>query len=70
MYLKRLKDLREDNDLTQKYIADILNMKQQQYSRYENGEYEIPLYCLIRLAKFYNVSTDYILNLSDKKRNY
>ncbi len=68
MYLKRLKDLREDHDLTQKYIAEILNMKQQQYSRYENGEYELPLSCLIKLAKFYNVSTDYILNLSNTKR--
>lgn len=69
MYLKRLKDLREDNDLTQKEIASILNMKQQQYSRYENGEYELPLSCLIKLAKYYNVSTDYILNLSNIK-NY
>ena len=67
MYLKRLKDLREDNDLTQKYIADMLNMKQQQYSRYEKGEYELPLSCLIKLAKFYNVSTDYILNISNKR---
>lgn len=69
MYLKRLKDLREDNDLTQKEIAIMLNMKQQQYSRYENGEYELPLSCLIKLAKYYNVSTDYILNLSNTK-NY
>lgn len=67
MYLKRLKDLREDNDYTQTYIAKILNMKQQQYSRYETGEFEIPLECLIVLAKLYNVSTDYILNLTDIK---
>lgn len=67
MYLKRLKDLREDNELTQEYIAKILNMKQQQYSRYEKGEYEIPLECLIKLSKLYHVSTDYILNLTNKK---
>lgn len=69
MYLRRLKDLREDNDLTQKYIAELLNMKQQQYSRYEKGEFEIPLISLIKLSKFYNVSTDYLLNLSNEKTN-
>jgi transcriptional regulator with XRE-family HTH domain len=67
MYLKRLKDLREDNDYTQTFIASYLNMKQQQYSRYETGEYELPLECLIKLSKLYKVSTDYILNLTDKK---
>lgn len=67
MYLKRLKDLREDNDLTQKYIAEYLNMKQQQYSRYETGEFEIPLGALIKLSQLYKVSTDYLLNLTNKK---
>ena len=68
MYLKRLRDLREDNNYTQKYIAKLLYMKQQQYSRYESGEYEIPLECLIKLSKLYNVSLDYIVGLTDKKK--
>ena len=67
MYLKRLKDLREDNDYTQTYIAKMLNMDQRQYSRYETGKYEIPLECLIKLAKLYNVSLDYIVGLSNEK---
>ena len=68
MYLKRLRDLREDNNYTQKYIAKLLYMKQQQYSRYESGEYEIPLECLIKLSKLYNVSLDYIVGLTAKKK--
>ena len=68
MYLKRLRDLREDNDYTQRYIAKILHMDQRQYSRYELGTYEIPLECLIKLAKLYNVSLDYIVGLTDKKK--
>ena len=68
MYLKRLKDLREDNDYTQKYIAKILKMDQRQYSRYELGKYEIPIECLIQLSKLYNVSIDYIVGLSDEKK--
>ena len=68
MYLKRLKDLREDHDYTQTYIAKYLNMKQQQYSRYETGEFEISLENLIKLAKLYNVSVDYLLNLKDTKK--
>ena len=67
MYLKRLKDLREDHDYTQSYISKLLNMKQQQYSRYEKGEYEIPLESLLKLADYYNVSIDYILNRTNKK---
>lgn len=66
MYLKRLRELREDRDKTQTEIAKILGMKQSQYSRYENGIRDIPLDSLITLAKYYGVSTDYILGL--KKR--
>ena len=67
MYLKRLKDLREDKDLYQKDIAQILNISQQYYSEYETGKRGIPLELLIILSQFYNVSTDYILELSNKK---
>ena len=64
-YYQRLKDLREDSDKTQSEIADILNMKQQQYARYESGKQEIPLHHFIVLAKYYNVSLDYLAGLID-----
>ena len=69
MYIKRLKDLREDNDFTQKYIAKLLGIDQRQYSRYETGKYEMPLEYLIKLCKLYNVTLDYIVGLNDKKSN-
>lgn len=64
---RRIKDLREDNDKTQKQLADYLGMKQPQYYRYENGQRDIPTDVLIKLSKYYNVSVDYILGLTDKK---
>lgn len=66
----RLKDLREDMDLTQKQVADILNVKQNTYSQYENGIHELPLDALIKLARFYGTSTDYILRLTDEPKPY
>ena len=65
VHFRRIKDLREDNDKTQTEIAEILNMKYQQYARYENGEREIPVHHLITLAKYYNVSIDYLCGLID-----
>lgn len=65
---QRIRDLREDNDLTQKQVAKVLNCSQQVYSNYELGQRDIPTDVLIALAKFYNVTTDYILGLSDKRR--
>ena len=65
-YYPRLRDLREDHDLTQQNVADYLNMKQSQYSRYERGLRDIPTDVLIRLANLYKTSTDYILGLTDK----
>ena len=62
---KRIRDLREDNDLTQKKIASILNCSQQVYSNYELGQRDIPTDILIKLSRFYKVSTDYILGLTD-----
>ena len=61
VYFKRLRDLREDNDLKQADIAEILGIKQTVYSRYERGFQTIPLEHLIKLADYYNVSVDYIL---------
>lgn len=69
-YYKRLRDLREDNDLSQQYIADYLGMKQSQYSRYERGLRDIPTDILIRLALFYKTSTDYILGLTNDSTPY
>ena len=68
MYLRRLRDLRdlrEDSDLTQKQIADILGTKQTIYSRYERGFQNIPIEFLLTLADYYNVSTDYIFERTD-----
>lgn len=59
----RIRDLRNDRDLTQKQIAEILGMSQTGYSKYETGENDIPTHVLIALAKFYDVSVDYLLGL-------
>lgn len=61
MYFQRLKDLREDRDLTQKEVAELLNTSQTVYSRYERGFQTMPVRHLIKLADFYQTSTDYIL---------
>lgn len=61
----RLKDLREDRDLTQKEIAQYLNVKQNTYSQYETGKREIPLELLWKLADFYETSVDYLIGRSD-----
>ena len=66
----RLKDLREDADIKQKDIANYLHIKQNTYSQYENGQRQLPIDVLITLAKFYNVSTDYILGLTNIKKHY
>ncbi len=60
-YVRRIRDIREDHDLSQKDIAEILGTSQTMYSRYERGASELPLRHLIRLARYYNVSTDYLL---------
>jgi len=64
---RRIRDLREDNDMTQKQVSKILNCSQQVYSNYELGQRDIPTEILIKLSSLYNVSVDYILNISDKK---
>ncbi|MBR2927304.1 MAG: helix-turn-helix transcriptional regulator [Clostridia bacterium] len=62
----RIRDLREDRDLTQQELASYLHIKQNTYSQYENGQRQLPVDVLIALAKYYNVSTDYILGLTDQ----
>lgn len=70
MTLQRLKDLREDRDLKQEDIASLLNIAQRTYSGYETGTRMIPYPCLIKLAEFYNTSTDYILGITDIQKPY
>ena len=65
---KRIKDLREDADLSQKQISEIINMHKTTYARYETGERELPLNIAILLAKHYKVSLDYLAGLT-KNRN-
>ena len=67
MLYKRIRDLREDNDLTQKQMGEILSCSQRVYSNYERGELDIPTEILIKLADFHKVSIDYLLNRTDKK---
>lgn len=69
-YYPRLRDLREDHDLSQQQVADFLNMKQPQYSRYERGLRDVPTDILIRLADLYKTSVDYLLGLTDDTQPY
>ena len=68
MLYKRIRDLREDKDLTQKEVAKELNCSQQVYSNYELGQRDIPTDVLIKLSVLYNVSVDYILGISDNPK--
>ena len=65
-YIKRIRDLREDNNLTQQQIADILGTSQTMYARYERGANELPIHHLLTLCAYYRVSADYILGLSEQ----
>lgn len=66
-YIQRMRNLREDNDKTQQQVANYLGTSQTMYARYERGANELPIHHLLALCKYYNVSADYILGLSDKK---
>ncbi len=68
MLYRRIRDLREDSDLTQREMGEILNCSQRVYSNYERGDLDIPTEILIKLADFHNVSVDYILGRTDKKK--
>ncbi len=69
-HYQRLKDLREDKELNQNDIAKVLETSQYQYSRWERGEQELAMHNFIKLAKFYDVSLDYIAGLTNKKHSY
>lgn len=66
-YVKRIRDLREDADLTQSQIAEYLGTSQTMYARYERGANEIPVRHIIKLCEYYGVSADYILGITDEK---
>ncbi len=67
MLYRRIRDLREDKDMTQVQMSKILNCSQRIYSNYERGEVDIPTEILIKLADFHNVSVDYLLNRTDNR---
>lgn len=67
MYFQRIRDLREDCDLTQREVAEFLGIQQTVYSRYERGFQTIPVEHLLKLANFYHVSTDYMLGRTNNK---
>ena len=66
-YVQIMRELREDNDLTQQEVADYLGTSQTMYARYERGANELPIHHLITLSKYYGVSTDYLLGLSKER---
>ena len=66
----RIKDLREDRDITQKELAEYLHIKQNTYSQYETGQRQLSLETLVALAYYYDTSTDYLLGLTDQKDPY
>lgn len=66
----RIRELREDMDLTQKQLADYLHIRQNTYSQYETGQRQLPIDALIALARYYRTSTDYLLGLTDERRPY
>ena len=70
MIYRRLRDLREDHDLTQTDIARLLNMSQTGYSKYETGENDIPTHVLIRLSEIYDTSIDYMLGQTDDPKRH
>ena len=67
-YRTRMRNLREDKDLTQREVAAVINKSQQGYSHIEDGRAELKIEDLIKLCKFYNVTSDYFIGLSEKKR--
>ena len=66
----RIRDLREDKDMTQTQLAKVLGMSQTGYSKYETGENDLPTDILIKLARFYNTSVDYLLGETNEKKRY
>jgi transcriptional regulator with XRE-family HTH domain len=70
MIFRRIKDLREDNDLKQENLAQYLNIKQSTYSNYETGKINVTIETFIKLAQYYNTSIDYLTGLTDEHKPY
>lgn len=68
-YLERLKELRESREIKQQVVAKHLNIAQNTYSQYENGKRDMPISMLIKICKYYDISADYVLGLTDKKKS-
>ena len=66
----RLKDMREDKDISQKTLAAYLNIKQNTYSQYENGHRQIPIEVLVKLVRYFDTSVDYLIGETDEKKRY
>ena len=66
-FYQRIRDIREDNDMTQQQVADVLKISRPQYSLYETGTREIPVHLLKKLAEYYKVSTDYLIGIKEHK---
>ena len=67
MIAERLCEVRKEHGLSQKKVAELLNVPQQQYSRYENGKFDIPVRYIITLCKFYGISSDWLLGLTEER---
>lgn len=70
LYIQRIRELREDNDYNQTYVANAIHVAQTTYSDYEKGKVRMPIECVIELARFYDVDLNFIIGVSDEKREF
>lgn len=70
LYIQRIRELREDNDYNQTYVAQLIHVDQTTYSNYELGKVRMPIECIIKLARVYNVNLDYIIGVSDVRNEF
>lgn len=70
LYIQRIRELREDNDYNQTYVAQLIHVDQTTYSNYELGKVRMPIECIVKLARVYNVNLDYIIGVSDVRNEF
>ena len=70
LYIQRIRELREDNDYNQTYVANAIHVAQTTYSDYEKGKVRMPIECVIELARFYDVDLNFIIGVSDEKKEF
>ena len=70
LYIQRIRELREDNDYNQSYVAKAIHVAQTNYSDYEKGRVRIPIECVVELSRFYDVDLNFIIGVSDEKREF